>query len=133
MNPIMASRVTHFEIYGDEPASLADFYSNLFGWRLERAEGIDYWRIHLDPSDNGSVGGGLTYRPALDARGWIHFINVESLDDSLAVAERLGAKVLRPKTAVPRTAWCAVLADPEGNVFAIWQPDPMAFPPPEPD
>lgn len=35
--------------------------------------------------------------------------------------------------AVPRTVWYAVLADPEGNVFAIWQPDATAFPPPEPD
>lgn len=130
----MASGVTHFEIYGDDPAKLATFYRELFGWRIERAEGVDYWRIHLDPSDNGSnAGGGLTYRPTLDPRGWMQFVNVVSLDDAISVAERHGAKVLRPKTAVPRTAWYAVLADPEGNVFAIWQPDAKAFPPPEPD
>jgi predicted enzyme related to lactoylglutathione lyase len=40
---------------------------------------------------------------------------------------------VRPKTAVPRTGWYAVLADPQGNSFAIWQADPTAFPPPEPD
>jgi len=34
---------------------------------------------------------------------------------------------------VPKTAWYAVVADPEGNIFAVWQPDPVAFPPPQPD
>ena len=129
----MPSRVTHFEIYGDAPAKLAEFYQELFGWRIERAEGVDYLRIHLDPSDTSTAGGGLTYRPALDLRGWMQFVNVESIDESISVAERGGGKVLRPKTAVPRTAWYAVLADPEGNEFAIWQPDARAFPPPEPD
>ncbi|MGE3872454.1 MAG: VOC family protein [Parvibaculaceae bacterium] len=129
----MASRITHFEIYGDEPERLAAFYGELFGWRMERVEGVNYWRIHFDPDDANGAGGGLTYRPPLDPKSWMQFVNVDSLDASVAVAERLGARVLRPRTAVPRTAWVAVLADPAGNTFAIWQPDATAFPPPEPD
>jgi predicted enzyme related to lactoylglutathione lyase len=39
--------------------------------------------------------------------------------------------VLRPKTAVPKAGWVAILADPDSNVFAVWQIDPTAFPPPE--
>ncbi len=130
----MANRVTHFEIYGDEPEKLAAFYREMFGWRIERAEGVDYWRIQLDSSESNSVtGGGVTYRSTLTIRGWLHYVNVVSVDGSIAVAEQLGGKLLRPRTAVPRTAWYAVLADPEGNVFAVWQPDPKAFPPLEPD
>jgi predicted enzyme related to lactoylglutathione lyase len=129
----VTSRPTHFEIYGDEPEKLAAFYRELFGWRVERAEGVNYWRIHLDSSETGVAGGGLSHRPALDPRGWLNFINVESLDSALSAAARMGARVLREKTAVPRTAWYAVLADPEGNAFAMWQPDPTALPPPEPD
>jgi predicted enzyme related to lactoylglutathione lyase len=48
------------------------------------------------------------------------------------VIER-GGSVVREKTAVPKTAWYAVVADPEGNVFAIWEPDSTAMPPIEPD
>ena len=40
--------VTHFEIYGEQPAALAEFYRKLFGWRLERAPGVDYWRIETE-------------------------------------------------------------------------------------
>ena len=41
----MTSSVTHFEIYAEEPARLAAFYRALFGWKIDKAPGIDYWRI----------------------------------------------------------------------------------------
>ena len=129
----MAGEITHFEIYGDTPGHLAGFYRALFGWGLEKVEGLDYWRILLDPANPGSVGGGLTTRPRSDPKGWLQFVSVDSVDASIALAEEMGARVVRPKTAVPRTAWVAVLADPAGNMFAIWQPDKLAFPDPEPD
>jgi predicted enzyme related to lactoylglutathione lyase len=44
-------------------------------------------------------------------------------------AERLGATVLRPKTALQKKAWHAVVADPEGNIFAIYQSEPEGYPP----
>lgn len=129
----MAGRTTHFEIYGDDPEKLAAFYATLFGWGMERLEGLQYWRILQDPADPSRVSGGLTYRPRVDPKGWLQFVDVESVDASITAAEQMGAKVIRPKTAVPRTAWVAVLADPSGNMFAIWQPDSLAFPEPEPD
>jgi uncharacterized protein len=36
------SQVTHFEIYAEEPAKLAEFYRTLLGWQIEKAPGIDY-------------------------------------------------------------------------------------------
>jgi uncharacterized protein len=129
----MAGEVAHFEVYGDEPAKLAKFYSSLFGWKLEKAPGIDYWRIQTNPEKSGSFNGGLTYRPPRGPRCWMHYVVVDSVDDALTHAERMGARVLRPKTAVPKTGWYAALEDPEGNPFAIWQADRTAMPPPEPD
>lgn len=129
----LTGSVTHFEIYAEEPATLAKFYRQLFGWKLERVPGLDYWRIETEAAPASRVAGGLTYRPIAGTRGWVHYVHVKSLDDAVAEAEDLGAIVLRPKTAVPKTAWYAVLADPEGNIFAIYQSDPAAFPLPEPD
>ena len=129
----MSGSVTHFEIYAEDPATLAEFYRRLFGWRLERAPGMDYWRIDTGATPMSGFAGGLTYRPIAGTRAWVHYVHVASLDDAVAAAEQLRAVVLRPKTAVPKTAWYAVLADPEGNVFAIYQTDSAAFPLPEPD
>ena len=63
----------------------------------------------------------------------MHYVNVESLEETVERVLRLGGKVMRAKTAVPRAGWYAVLEDPEGNLFAVWQPDAAAMPPPEPD
>ena len=129
----MTGAVTHFEIYAEEPAKLADFYRELFGWKLDKAPGIDYWRIQTEQPHTNGFTGGLTYRPLPGPRSWVHYVNVGSVDEALAEVQRLGGVVLRPKTAVPKTAWYAVVADPEGNIFAVWQPDKAAMPAPEPD
>ena len=129
----MSGLVTHFEIYGEAPAQLAQFYANLFGWRIEKAPGVDYWRIQTEPKSGNGFEGGLTYRPADGPSGWLPYVTVAALDEALAEAQRTGARIVRPKTAVPRTGWYAVLSDPQGNCFAIWQADRTAFPPPEPD
>jgi len=63
----------------------------------------------------------------------VHYIAVADINAAVSEVERLGGKVLRAKTAVPQTAWYAVVEDPEGNVFAVWQADPTAYPPPLPE
>jgi predicted enzyme related to lactoylglutathione lyase len=56
----------------------------------------------------------------------VNYVNVESVDEYLRRAERLGAKAMMGKTAVPGMGWFAQLNDPEGNVFAIWEMDAAA-------
>ena len=102
---------------------------------MEDRQGARHRLLH-DPDCaqrlNG-INGGLTYRPIPEPRSWVHYVSVESLDETLESVQRLGGTVLRPKSAVPKMAWYAVVADPEGNIFAIWQPDPHAFPLPDPE
>jgi predicted enzyme related to lactoylglutathione lyase len=129
----MVDSVTHFEIYGEEPAKLADFYRNVFGWQVEQMPGVNYWRIQTGSTDPNALHGGLTYRAIPDLNGWMLFVNVASLDETVAVVQKLGGSVVRPKTAVPKTAWVTILADPAKNIFGVWQADPSAFPLPEPD
>jgi uncharacterized protein len=127
---VLTSSVTHFEIYAEEPAKLAVFYRSLFGWQIDQAPGIDYWRIRTEATGAVDVNGGLTYRPIPGPHSWVHYVNVASVDDALTQVQQLGGAVLRPKTAVPKTAWYGIVADPEGNIFGIWEADPTAFPPP---
>ena len=129
----MTNSVTHFEIYGEEPARLADFYRNVFGWQIEQMPGVSYWRIQTGSTEPKALHGGLTYRAIPDLNGWMLFVNVASLDKTVAKIVSLGGGVVRPKTAVPKTAWVTILADPAKNIFGVWQADPSAFPLPEPD
>src|SRR5262245_25102275 len=115
----MAATVTHFEIYGEDPAGLAEFYRDLFGWTVDAAPGLDYYRVDTGPDGDG-LRGGVTHRPIEPPRSWVHYVAVESVDDSIKQTLALGGSVAVSKSAVPRTAWYAVLADPAGNVFAVW-------------
>jgi uncharacterized protein len=127
----MTSTVTHFEIYAEDPSKLAEFYRTLLGWQIDKAAGIASGRI--DTGESKGIGGGLLFRPIPGPRSWVHYIHVESLDQTLKRIVALGGALVRPRAAVPKTAWYAVVADPEGNIFAIWQADPLAMPPPQPE
>jgi hypothetical protein len=102
----LAGRLTNFEIYGDDPETLASFYREVLGWRIEKAEGVDYWRIAIDADAAPLTTGGVTRRPVFAQAGWMNFVEVDSLEATLAAAERLGGTVLKPKTAVPRRLAC---------------------------
>jgi uncharacterized protein len=128
----MTNSVTHFEIYGEEPAKLADFYRDIFGWHVDQMPGVNYWRIQIDSVQHKALHGGLTYRAIPDLNGWLLFVNVPSVDDTVALVQKLGGSIVRPKTAVPKTAWVTILTDPAKNIFGVWQADPNAFPLPEP-
>ncbi len=129
----MTSSVTHFEVHGEHPADLANFYRSVFGWEVEQMPGVDYWRINTGSVESRALNGGLTYRAIPGLNGWMLFANVASLDETVPHVQRLGGSVVRPKTAVPKTAWVTIVADPAKNIFGVWEADPSAFPPPEPD
>ncbi|MBS0191431.1 MAG: VOC family protein [Phycisphaerales bacterium] len=121
-------------MYGDNPDRLAVFYQRVLGWETERMPGVAYWRARV-PSEAAQplVSGGIAYRAVPGFNGWLMYAQVASVDHTAALITELGGAVVRPKTAVPRTAWVTIVSDPEKNIFGIWEPDPNAFPMPEPD
>jgi uncharacterized protein len=130
----MTGSVTHFEIYADDdPNELSEFYKELFDWQIEKVPGIDYFQIQTGPPEAAGIRGGLLQRPVQGPRSWVHYVSVDSIDEMVERVQKLGGKLIRAKAAVPKIAWYAVVEDPQGNIFAIWQADPTAFPPLEPE
>lgn len=129
----MADPVQHFEVYGDDPEKLASFYREVFDWKFEPVPGMEYWTITTTPKDEkgvptkpGAINGGLLKRPMPDARAWVNYVTVKSLEETLGILQRQGGKVVRSKTAVPKMGYFAIVADPEMNTFGIWQDDSSA-------
>ncbi|MFL5403693.1 MAG: VOC family protein [Gemmatimonadales bacterium] len=130
----MDHTIVHFEIPADNPERAAKFYRELFGWEINRWEGsadpgFEYWMVKTVPTDSEGhparpgVNGGLMRR-MFPGQAPVNYILVESVDEFVKKAERLGAKVMMQKTPVPGMGWFAQLTDPEGNVIAIWEADP---------
>lgn len=130
----MDHTIVHFEIPADQPERAAKFYRELFGWNINRWEnpgGMEYWMVETVPTNEQGmpvrqgVNGGLMPRMFPDQVP-TNYIAVADLDEAVAKAERLGAKVLLGRQPVPGMGWFAQLTDTEGNVFAMWQNDMAA-------
>ncbi len=116
----MSALVTHFEIYANEPRKLATFYKELFGWDVVKAIGTDYFYIRMMPPQT-ELRGGVMFRPVDAPKSWVSYVRVESIDDTLGRVRALGGRVIRDKQALPQKAWSAVLEDPEGNIFVVYE------------
>ena len=119
--------IVHFEIPADDVEKLRKFYSELFGWKIEKTPGpIDYWMIETIPVSeketalHRGVNGGMMKRQNPEHRP-VNYIAVESVDDYVKKIEALGGRILVAKMEVPGVGWWALALDPEGNQFAILQ------------
>jgi predicted enzyme related to lactoylglutathione lyase len=130
----MSHGVVHFEIPADDAAKLSKFYADLFDWQIQKMPmgGMDYYMastVQTDeqgmPTELGAINGGIAPRQSPDQRP-VNYVQVESVDDYATKAVTLGATLLMGKMPVPGMGWFAQLADPEGNVFGVWQNDDAA-------
>jgi hypothetical protein len=100
------------------------FYEALLGWKFVTGQGKDdssYWHIM-----NGEKGiGGMPPRefvPPGVTPHWSIYYQVEDCDAAYAKATSLGAHGVVPPMAIEGTGRMAVIADPQGAVFALFQP-----------
>jgi hypothetical protein len=120
----MAS-IVWFEIPADDVERANKFYGSLFGWKIGRFPGpMEYW--HIDTGSNDMTRDGGMMKRQHPQQGIINYIDVPSVDQFAAKVQKLGGKVLMPKTAVPQMGYFAVCQDTENNVFGLWENDESA-------
>ena len=119
--------IVHFEIPADDVEKLRKFYSQLFGWKIEKMPGpVEYWGIQTVPVDEKGgpirpgVNGGMMKKQNQEHKP-VNYILVESVDEYVRKIESLDGKIVVPKMEVPGIGWWALALDPEGNQFAILQ------------
>src|ERR1044072_6661242 len=109
-----AASFVWFEIPADNQARANAFYSNLFGWKINRFPGGgDYWHIDTGGA-GGTPGGGVTGRRQ-PGEPIVNYISVDSVTEFSKKIEKLGGKICMAKTAVPQMGYFAVCQDTEGN------------------
>lgn len=118
-------RIVHFEIPADDPGRAVDFYTNVFGWEINKWEGpIDYWLVKTGEADLPGIDGGIVQRAENAAT--VNTVDVPSLDEFIDKIEKAGGQVVLPKITVPGVGYMAYCTDTEGNVFGMMQEDPNA-------
>src|SRR2546430_5983053 len=94
----------------------------IFRWKIAKVPmgPMDYWLIsHKDASENNTMAG--LYKKTMSETGFLNHFSVVNIDQSLAKATNLGAKVVKGKEEIPNIGWFAVLQDPDNNAFALFQ------------
>jgi predicted enzyme related to lactoylglutathione lyase len=129
--------IAHFEIPSDNLERTKKFYTELFGWKMEKMPGTDqreYWTFFTTTNDRGSssgggggggdelrtVSGGMMERQ-MPQEPIMIYIGVDSVTEYSNKVERLGGKVIKQKTEVPGYGWFAICTDSENNGFALWE------------
>jgi predicted enzyme related to lactoylglutathione lyase len=52
----------------------------------------------------------------------MNFVKVGDIDAILAKVEKLGGKVVMPRSEIKKVGLVAVLQDTEGNIIGLWKP-----------
>jgi hypothetical protein len=109
--------VVHVEIPAANIEAAADFYKELFGWKITPYPEMNYtmWE-----AGDGSGGGFPTVSDENPAGQVLVYIDSDDIGADLAKVEKLGGKIIRPKTEIPGMGWFAVFQDPAGNVLALY-------------
>ena len=129
--------IVHFEIPSDDIEGSKKFYNDLFGWKFDKfpsppgseamPQGMEYWIIStVDEKGNNAINGGMMKRQSPQQQGITNFFDIKSIQEYSAKVERLGGKVITPKTPVPGMGYFAVCKDTENNGFGIFEADNTA-------
>lgn len=99
------------------------FYSSVFGWQID-TQPYEFGEYHTCRVNGSAVAG--IYETSAEPPGWMAYVSVDDADKSRALAVDLGATVLSDVTDIAELGRMAVLQDPQGGVFSVWQPKAMA-------
>jgi predicted enzyme related to lactoylglutathione lyase len=109
----------------DQDAAKA-FYTSLFGWEAQDipvGDGVVYSMMQLDGKDVAAISPQpQQQRDAGVPPTWNSYVSVESADDTAARAGELGATVHAPPFDIMQAGRMAVIQDPQGAFFLLWEP-----------
>lgn len=112
----MANPVVHFEVMGKDGKKLQRFYSELFGWKIDTNNPMNYGTIGA--GGDHKIGGGIGQ--ADNPHGVTFYVSVPDPKATLAKAEQLGGKtVLAPHEIPGAGVTLAQFKDPEGHLIGL--------------
>ncbi|MGJ6981290.1 VOC family protein [Aestuariimicrobium soli] len=110
--------ITHTDIPVSDLEAGKTFYGTLFGWNIAEYPGFEGYPMWQAP--NKVSGGGMMLRDGSLTQPR-SYVEVDSIDETLAKATELGGSVVLPKTEIDATSWFAAFTDPDGNQIGLFE------------
>jgi predicted enzyme related to lactoylglutathione lyase len=118
--------IIHFEIPAENVEKLMKFYKELFGWKMQKVQWMDYWLVETVPVNKQGtpirqgVNGGMYQKETPETKP-LNYISVESVDKYIEKIKASGGRIIVQKQEIPQTGWTGIAIDPEGNYFGLFQ------------
>jgi predicted enzyme related to lactoylglutathione lyase len=120
----MGQPVVHFEIIGKDGVKLQNYYSELFGWKMDTNNPMNYGAIaredNLSPEGIG-IGGGVGAGPEGYDGHVTFYVAVPDVEAALAKAESLGGTRVMGPDSVAEGVEIGQFADPEGHLIGLFK------------
>ncbi len=106
-----------------DPAAALPFYAELFGWEFENVAPPDSGTVYAVGRIRGGDAGAVSSMPpgAPPVAVWNTYIWVDSADETAVKARDAGGTVAGEPFDVGDEGRMAVIVDPEGASFSVWQ------------
>lgn len=114
---MLKRNIVHIEIPAADTAKAAQFYQALFGWKTTRDEKMDY--TMWEPVE-GPGGGFNPLDEQIKPGDVLIYVDSADIEADLKQVEKLGGKVVRPKSEIPGVGWFGIFKDPTGNMIALY-------------
>lgn len=116
-------RFCWMDLMTSDTEAAQDFYTHVTDWGTDVWEGsATSYTMFTTPA--GPIGGLMELPEEAKTQGapnhWLTYIAVPNIEETVARATQLGGQVLKEPTAIPTVGRFAVLADPQGAVFAVF-------------
>jgi predicted enzyme related to lactoylglutathione lyase len=123
----MDSRFVWYDLLTTDLDAAKAFYGDVVGF-TQAPSGLPGPRYDLVMAGGQPIGGALQITDEMAGMGvkpgWLGHIAVEDIDAALVKLTSLGGAVHRGKTEIPGIGWFAVVADPQGAGFHLFQTHP---------
>lgn len=115
------SRPIHFEIHGDDPVAATEFYSSLFGWKVEQWGDQPYW-LYTTGEEGPGIDGATA--PSQDhGQKVVLTVEVADLAASLEAARAAGGRIVMEAGPIPGVGTLGQVLDPNGVLVGLLQPE----------
>jgi predicted enzyme related to lactoylglutathione lyase len=116
----MGQPVVHWEISAKDAAKSQRFYSQLFGWKIDSNNPMNYGMV--ETGGEGGIQGGIAQADGDTPAYLTFYVQVDDPQAYLSKAESLGGKTTLPPTPIPEVGSVAMFLDPEGNLVGLFKP-----------
>jgi len=122
----VANKPVWVDLASSDPAAARDFYSKLFGWKVEVNPDPQYGGYGLAKIGGKDVAGIGGKQMAEAPTAWSVYIGSTDPAETAKKVQAAGGTVVVPPTPIGEQGNFAVFQDPSGAFISVWQPKTMA-------